>query len=204
MQLIALTGGIAAGKSTIGRRLAELGAHRIDADELARAAVAPGSPGLARVLARFGEHLRTSDGALDRQALGDIVFRDAAALEALNAIVHPEVRRLAEERIVAAVQQRADAVVVYEIPLFVETGAHDSGSGFDWDWVLVADAPAETRVRRMVELRGMAEEEARRRIGNQASDEDRRAVADVMIDTSGTEQQTLDQVDAFWRRVTAA
>lgn len=203
MQLLALTGGIASGKSTVGRRLAALGAVRIDADELARDAVAPGSPGLDAVVTRFGADLRAVDGELDRAALGEIVFRDPQALADLNAIVHPEVRRLVSEQVAAARARDADAVVVYEIPLFVETGAHEGGSGFEWDMVVVADAPAETRVARMVELRGMAEDEARRRIANQASDAERRAVADVIIDTSGSEQHTLEQVDALWERLTS-
>lgn len=204
MQLIALTGGIASGKSTVGRRLAELGAVRIDADELARDAVAPGSAGLARVAARFGDHLIGGDGSLDRAALGEVVFRDEAALADLNAIVHPEVRRLVQELVAAAAERDPHAVVVYEIPLFVETGAQSRGSGFEWDTIVVADAPAETRVARMVALRGMAEDEARRRIANQASDAERRAVADVLIDTSGSEAHTIAQVDALWEGLAAA
>ncbi|KAM9865007.1 Dephospho-CoA kinase [Leucobacter aridicollis] len=204
MQLIALTGGIAAGKSTVGRRLAELGALRIDADQLARDAVAPGSPGLAQVVARFGDGLLAADGSLNRAALGERVFADPDELAALNAIVHPEVRRLADEAIQAAIRTAPDAVVVYEIPLLVESGAKPGEGGLDWDTVVVADAPVETRVARMVELRGMTEAEARSRIANQASDEDRRAIADVLIDTSGTEQETLEQVDALWRRIAPA
>lgn len=204
MQLIALTGGIASGKSTVGRRLAALGAVRIDADQLARDAVAPGSPGLRSVVERFGEHLLDADGGLDRAALGEIVFSDAAALADLNAIVHPEVRRLGQEQVAAAAARDADAVVAYEIPLLVETGGHTGSSGFDWDTVVVADAPEETRVARMVTLRGMAEDEARRRIANQGTDAERRAIADVIIDTSGTEAETLEQVDALWARLTNA
>ncbi len=204
MQLIALTGGIAAGKSTVGRRLAELGALRIDADQLARDAVAPGSPGLAQVVARFGDGLLAADGSLNRAALGERVFADPDELAALNAIVHPEVRRLADEAILAAIRTAPDAVVVYEIPLLVESRAKPGEGGLDWDTVVVADAPVETRVARMVELRGMTEADARSRIANQASDEDRRAIADVLIDTSGTEQETLEQVDALWRRIAPA
>lgn len=202
MQLIALTGGIASGKSTIGRRLESHGAVRIDADELARAAVAPGSPGLAQVIERFGASVRSADGSLDRAALGAIVFADPDARERLNAIVHPEVRRLAGERIAAAGAADPDAVVVYEIPLFVETRAHER-TDLSWDLVVVADAPAEVRTRRLVGLRGMSEEEARGRIGSQASDAERRAVADVLIDTAGTEAHTLEQADAFWKKLTS-
>ncbi|KAM9862623.1 dephospho-CoA kinase [Leucobacter sp. BZR 635] len=204
MQLIALTGGIASGKSTVGRRLAALGAVRIDADELAREAVAPGSPGLNRVIERFGSQLLDSSGALDRAALGGIVFGDQAALADLNAIVHPEVRRLGQEQISAAVARDGNAVVVYEIPLLVETGGRSSASGFDWDLVVVADAPSETRLERMIALRGMDEQEARRRLANQAGDAERRKIADVIIDTSGTEDHTLEQVDALWKRLSAS
>ena len=198
MTLIGLTGGIASGKSTIGVRLAELGAVRIDADQLARDAVAPGSPGLARVSERFGEAVLQADGSLDRAALGALVFSDAAKLADLNAIVHPEVRRLSDERISAARAEDPDAVIVYEIPLLVE-----ADRGGDWDLIVVADAPVEQRVARMVSLRGMTEADARRRVANQASDAERRAVADVVIDTSGSEAETLAQVDALWAKVAA-
>lgn len=195
MTVIALTGGIASGKSTIGRRLAELGAVRIDADELAREAVAPGSPGLARVVQRFGSDMIGANGELDRAALGAVVFSDPVALAELNAIVHPEVRRIAGDRIAAAEAANPDAVVVYEIPLLVETGSARDG---DWDLVLVADAPAEQRIARMVELRGMSAAEARARIAHQASDSERLAVADAVIDASRSEAETLAQVDALW------
>lgn len=200
MQVIALTGGIAAGKSTIGKRLEQLGATRIDADELARAAVAPGSPGLAAVIDRFGSQMLLADGALDRAALGAQVFGDPAALAALNAIVHPEVRRLFAERSRAAEAADASAIVVYEIPLLVETEARNG----EWNQVVVAEADVETRVARMVHLRDMAEDDARRRIENQATDAERRAVADYVIDTSGSEPETIAQVDRLWRRLTTS
>ncbi|UTX54445.1 dephospho-CoA kinase [Leucobacter aridicollis] len=204
MQLIALTGGIAAGKSTVGGRLAELGAIRIDADQLARDAVAPGSPGLAKVVSRFGVSLLEEDGSLNRAALGERVFASPEELQALNAIVHPEVRRLADEAIQAAARSRPDAVIVYEIPLLVESGVMPSEGGLDWDMIVVAEAPVETRVARLVELRGMTEAEARNRIANQASDAARREIADVVIDTSGTKGETIEQVDALWRRIAPA
>lgn len=196
MKLIGLTGGIAAGKSTVARRLAEHGAFHIDADQLAREAVAPGSPGLMRIRERFGGRVIGSDGALDRPKLGEIVFADAGALADLNAIVHPEVRSIAQRRIAEIVRRDPDAVVVYDVPLLVEAGVQ-----LPWDLVVVAEAPAETRVERLVALRGMSREEALRRVANQASDEERRAVADVVIDTGGTESHTLEQVDALWRSI---
>ncbi|TDP92634.1 dephospho-CoA kinase [Leucobacter luti] len=197
MKVIGLTGGIASGKSTIGRRLESLGAIRIDADQLARDAVAPGSPGLARVVSRFGaDRVLDERGELDRAALGAIVFEDPEALAALNQIVHPEVRRLYERALADASAQSGDAVVVYEIPLLVEAARE-----MEFDLVVVADAPADLRVERLVELRGMAETDARSRIANQASDAERRAAADVLIDTSESEAHTLAQVDALWARL---
>ncbi len=200
MTLIGLTGGIAAGKSTIGHRLAELGATRIDADQLARDAVAPGTPGLAQVAHHFGaEQVIRDDGSLDRAALGAIVFADAAALSALNGIVHPEVQRLFTEAVGVARDANPAGVIVYEIPLLVEAARE-----LPFDLVVVAEAPPETRIARMVEHRGMTVEDARNRIANQASDAERRAIADVIIDTSGSEADTIAQVDALWQRLTSA
>ncbi len=198
MKLIALSGGIASGKSTIAKRLVELGAHRIDADGLAREAVEPGSPGLAMIRERFGDGVIAPGGELDRAALGTLVFADEGALAELNGIVHPEVRRIAQERI--AEIERADdrAVVVYDVPLLVEAKVQ-----MPWDLVVIAEAPAETRLERMVELRGMRRDEAEQRIANQASDEERRAVADVVIDTSGSMSRTLEQVDELWARISS-
>lgn len=201
MKLIALTGGIAAGKSTIGRRLEELGATRIDADRLARDAVAAGSPGLLRVRERFGDGVLLADGSLDREALGEVVFADAAALADLNAIVHPEVRRLFDERVAAVAARDPDAVVVYEIPLLAETGPASHPA---WDLVVTAEAPVETRIARMVEQRGMSEAEAGRRIGHQASEAERRRLADVIVDTGGAQAETLAQADALWERIRGA
>lgn len=199
MKLVALSGGIASGKSTIARRLAEHGAVHIDADRLAREAVAVGSPGLAAIAARFGTGVIAADGSLDRAALGQIVFDNAEALAALNAIVHPEVRRIGQQRIAAAEAADPNAVVIYDVPLLVEAKVQ-----MPWDLVVIAEAPAEVRKQRMMELRGMSAEDASRRIANQASDAERRAVADVVIDTSGTEAFTLEQVDALWQRLSGA
>ncbi len=199
MKLVALSGGIASGKSTIARRLAEHGAVHVDADQLAREAVAAGSPGLAAIASRFGMGMIAADGSLNRAALGSIVFDDVEALEALNAIVHPEVRRIGQQRIAAAKAADPDAVVVYDVPLLVEANVN-----MPWDLVVIAEAPAELRKRRMIELRGMSPEDAERRIANQASDAERRAVADVIIDTGGSEARTIEQVDALWERLQPA
>lgn len=199
MKLVAVSGGIASGKSTIARRLAAHGAVHIDADLLAREAVEPGSPGLRKIRERFGNAVIHDDGSLNRPALGRLVFDDPEALAALNAIVHPEVRALASQRLDAAQSANPDAIVVYDVPLLVEAGLQQQ----QWDLIVIAEAPAEVRKQRMVDLRGMTAEEAKQRIANQASDGERRAVADVIIDTSGSEAQTLEQADALWERLRA-
>ncbi|GAA4422243.1 hypothetical protein GCM10023169_16330 [Georgenia halophila] len=193
---IGLTGGIAAGKSVAARRFAELGAAVIDHDVLAREAVAPGSAGLRRIVETFGERVLAADGSLDRPALGARVFGDDDARERLNGIVHPEVRRLSHEREADAAEP--DAVVVHDIPLLVETGQVD---GFDM--VVVVHAPAEQRVSRLVVSRDLSEEDARARLSAQVTDEDRLAVADVVLDASGAEEGLAGQVDELWGLITA-
>lgn len=198
MPLIALTGGIASGKSTIAARLAEHGATVIDADAIVRDVQQPGSPVLEAIAEAFGENMIAADGSLDRAALGARVFGDDEALQRLNAIVHPAVRVESQRRFDAAFSADPAAVVVYDVPLLVEARVEDP-----WDLVVVADAPADVRVQRMMRLRGMSEDDARRRIGAQVSDEERRAIADVVVDTSETLEHTLEQVDALWRSLTA-
>lgn len=198
MPLVALTGGIASGKSTIARRLAEHGAVVIDADGLVRELQQPGQPVLAAIAAEFGQGVLRADGTLDRGALGALVFGDSDRLAALNRIVHPAVRRESQRRFRAAREADPDAVVVYDVPLLAEA----RGAG-EWDRIVVAHAPAEVRVARMVEHRGMSESEARSRVASQASDEERLRIADVVIDTSGGMEQTLAQADALWADLTA-
>jgi dephospho-CoA kinase len=193
MRVIALTGGIASGKSTISRRLADLGAVIVDADLLSRDAVEPGSPGLEAVVERFGAGVLTADGSLDRPALGAIVFSDESARADLNAIVHPQVRRLAAARLAEIARDAPDAIAIYDVPLLAETGVDHS-----FDLVVVADADAPTRIDRLVRLRGLDRAEAERRVAAQATDEERRALADVLIDTTGTLDDTYGQVDALW------
>lgn len=198
MPLVALTGGIASGKSTIARRLAEHGAVVIDADGLVRELQQPGQPVLAAIAAEFGQGVLRADGTLDRGALGAVVFGDSDRLAALNRIVHPAVRRESQRRFRAAREADPDAVVVYDVPLLAEA----RGAG-EWDRIVVAHAPAEVRVARMVEHRGMSESEARSRVASQASDEERLRIADVVIDTSGGMERTLAQADALWADLTA-
>ncbi|MEB0285945.1 MULTISPECIES: dephospho-CoA kinase [unclassified Cryobacterium] len=199
MYLIGLTGGIASGKSTVASALTEHGAVVIDADRLAREVVEPGSPVLAAIAAEFGTALVGPDGALDRPRLGAIVFGDPAALARLNAIVHPAVRSLTNARIRAAGLANPSAVVVYDVPLLVEAAVEHP-----FDLVVVTQATPETRMQRMVDLRRMSQEDAAMRIRAQADDAERLAIADVVIDTDGTLEHTLRQVDALWERVRSA
>jgi dephospho-CoA kinase len=186
---IGLTGGIGSGKSTVSRLLAGHGAVIVDADVIAREVVEPGTPGLAAVVEAFGAGVLTADGSLDRPALAAVVFGDPEARRRLDAIVHPLVRARATEVAAAA---PPDAVVVHDVPLLVETG-----QAATYDLVLVVEADPGTRVARLVQ-RGLTAEDARARMAAQATDEQRRAVADVVLDNSGTPDQLEAQVDRFW------
>ena len=181
---VGLTGGIASGKSTVSSRLAQLGAIVVDADLLARAVVAPGTPGLAAVVEEFGEAVLTPDGHLDRPALGALVFADESRRRALEAILHPLIRAAGAELEAAAPQ---DAVVVHDIPLLTETGQADA-----FDAVVVVDVPVEVQVRRMMEQRGMSSADAEARVAAQASRDERLAIADFVIDNTGD----LDALEA--------
>ncbi|PJJ63170.1 dephospho-CoA kinase [Compostimonas suwonensis] len=199
MYEIGLTGGIASGKSVVARRLAERGAVLIDSDVLSREAVEPGMPALARLRDRFGDGIITPDGALDRAALGAIVFSDEAARHDLNAIVHPEVRRLSALREREARERDPHAVIVHDIPLLVESPAR-----FHFDLVVVLAADEATRIERLVTQRGMSPKDAAARVAAQASEQQRLAIADVVIDTTGTLEQTLEQADAVYDRAVLA
>lgn len=192
---VGLTGGIASGKSAVSQRMAELGAVVIDADLLARHVMEPGTEGLAEAVEAFGEGILRADGSLDRPVLGRIVFGDEAARERLNSIVHPRVRaasaRLRE-------QAAPGAVVVEDIPLLVETGQQER-----FDVVVVVHAPEQERIRRMVEDRGATEQEARSRMAAQATDAQREAAADVLLDNSGPPDQLRVQVDELMEKLTA-
>ncbi|KQO82887.1 dephospho-CoA kinase [Frigoribacterium sp. Leaf263] len=196
MFVCGLTGGIAAGKSTVAGRLAERGAAVIDADRLAREVVEPGTPGLRAVAERFGRSVLTAAGDLDRAALGGIVFADASARADLEAIIHPAVRALSTRRMNEAVTDDPERVIVYDVPLLVES----RGAG-DFDVVAVVDTPRETRLRRLVELRGMSEAEAVRRLDAQAPDDVRLAAADLVVDASGTLDDTRRGSDELYDRL---
>ena len=197
MPLIALTGGIASGKSTIARRLEGHGAVVIDADQIVRDVQSPGSAVLQDIAEAFGDDLVDRSGALDRAALGARVFSDPEALRRLNGIVHPAVRAESQRQFDAAFAADPGAVVVYDVPLLVEARVDDP-----WDTIVVAHAPAEQRLRRLVELRAMEPQAAQDRIDAQVSDEQRLAIADVVIDTAGTLDETHAQVDILWKQLT--
>jgi len=189
MLRIGLTGGIGSGKSTVAALLAARGAVVVDADRIAREVVEPGTPGLAAVVGAFGPGVLTPDGALDRAALASVVFADPEARARLDGIVHPLVRARAQEVVARA---DPDAVVVQDVPLLVETG-----QAGQYDLVLVVEADLETRVARLAQ-RGLGEDDARARIAAQATDEQRRAVADVVLDNSGDPDALAGQVARFW------
>lgn len=192
---VGLTGGIASGKSEVARRLAEHGAVVIDADDLAREVVAPGTPGHAAVVERFGHEILRADGVIDRKRLGAIVFADEAARSALNAIVHPLVRAGAAAREDAAPQ---GAIVVHDIPLLVETGQQDR-----FDVVVVVAASPQLQRHRLLAGRGMAPEAADARLAAQAPLAEKVAAADVVIDNNGTLAELQRQVDACWAQLAA-
>ncbi|MDE0546794.1 dephospho-CoA kinase [Microbacterium sp. C7(2022)] len=196
MTLVALTGGIASGKSTISGLLAERGAVIVDADQIVRDVQSPGSAVLARIVDEFGERMLRPDGSLDRAQLGARVFGDDAAIARLNGIVHPAVREESARRFADAFAANPDAVVVYDVPLLVEARVDDP-----WDLVVVAHAPAALRRERLITLRGMAAGEADARIAAQASDEQRLAIADIVIDTTGDLATTETQVDQLWAEI---
>ncbi|MFG1797206.1 dephospho-CoA kinase [Nocardia sp. NPDC049149] len=190
MLRIGLTGGMGAGKSTVARVLADLGAVIIDSDVIAREVVAPGTEGLAALVEAFGTDILAADGGLDRPALAAKAFGDDAALQKLNSITHPLVGKRTAELIAAAPQ---DAIVVQDIPLLVENGLAPL-----MNLVLIVDVDAEIRLRRLVESRGVAESDARARMAKQATDEQRRAVADVLLDNSGPPELVEAAVRRVW------
>ena len=189
--LIGLTGGIGSGKSTVAKRLVELGATEIDADLLAREVVAPGTEGLEAVAGRFGEDLVNADGSLDRALLAQRAFSSEENRKALEAILHPLIQRLSRERI-----SQAAGLVVYTIPLLVETD-----STLPFDKIVTVSAPEDVRVERLVQSRGMTETEARARIAAQASDAQREAIADFVINADCTMEELFAQVDRIHAEV---
>ncbi len=183
--LIGLTGGIGSGKSTVAKRLVELGATEIDADVLAREVVEPGSEGLKQVTARFGADLVRSDGSLDRGLLAERAFGDSQSRKELEGILHPLIQELSRLRIA-----EAQGVVVYTIPLLVETNAT-----LPFDKIITVSAPESVRIDRLVKSRGMTSQEAQARISAQATDSQREAIADFVIESDCSMEELMKRVD---------
>jgi len=194
MLLVGLTGGLGAGKSTVARMLADRGAILVDADELARRALEPGSRAYHQVSDLFGDEVVTASGELDRAAIAATVFSDPERRRALESIVHPEVFRMLAEIVEA--RRGTDDIIVFDAPLIVETGFHDA-----CDVVVVVTALEEERVARAVRDRGLTADQARARIGAQIGDAQREAVADVVIRNDGDVAQLEARVDDLWERL---
>jgi len=193
---IGLTGGIASGKSTAARYLEQLGASIIDADQLGHRVYEPDTPGFASVVAAFGDDVVGAEGRIDRRALGGKVFGDAAALERLTDIVWPEIRRLAEAEMAALLRDDPARIVVLEAAVLFEAGWQDA---VDEVWAVVVDPAA--AVARARERDGLDEEDVRRRIDAQMSNDERRRRADVVIDNSGNPEALLARLDREWLRL---
>ena len=196
MLLVGLTGGIGSGKSTVARLLAGRGAVVIDADDLARQAVAPDTDGFERVVQAFGRDILTPDGDLDRRRLGEVVFDHVDRRRELEAIIHPEVARLFMEAVEP--YRTTEDVVIYSIPLLVERGMVDA-----FDVIVVVVADEDRRVERVVRDRGLDRDEVRARIAAQVTDAERSRVADVLLDNDGEPGELEVQVDRLWPELTA-
>ncbi|MFD5425676.1 dephospho-CoA kinase [Streptomyces sp. NPDC127084] len=194
MLKVGLTGGIGAGKSEVSRLLVSYGAILIDADRIAREVVEPGTPGLAAIVETFGPEILAGDGTLDRPRLGSIVFADADRLAALNAIVHPLVGARSAELEAAA---GPDTIVVHDVPLLTENRLAPL-----YDMVVVVEASEGTQLDRLVRLRGMTEADARARMAAQAGREERRAIADLVIDNDGPLESLEARVREVWAALT--
>lgn len=192
MYLVGLTGGIASGKSTVAEAWAELGGIEIDADQLAREVVAPGTPALKAVVEEFGSEILNA-GELDRAALGRIVFADSDKRKKLEAIVHPAVKELARMRIS---ELPADSIVVYNVPLLVEAAVD-----LDFDKVVTVEAPAEKQIERLVNIRKMSPEDAARRVAAQASPVQRANVADVILNSNQDLHLLLKDARRLWQQI---
>ncbi len=198
MPIIALTGGIAAGKTTVANRFAELGAHVLSADELVRHSQRAGSPTLAAIKKRFGLGVIDGRGELDRAALGRIVFEDEMARTDLEAIVHPAINTEFASRVETILKSHPSAIVIYDIPLLVE-----SNRVGDFSAVIVLSCDPQIRHDRLVRLRGMSSDAALSRINAQASEQERLSVANWTIDSSQSIESTISQTDSVWADLTA-
>ena len=193
MYLIGLTGGIAAGKSTVAKRWAEHGALEIDADQVARDVVEPGTVGLGRVVEAFGSDVLTADGELDRKQLAMQIFSDAGKRELLNSILHPLIKQRTKQLLS---ELPAESIVVYNVPLLVEAAVDHP-----FDLVVTVEAPEEEQLRRLIETRGLTESEARSRISAQAKPIERAARADRILNSNQDINLLLRDTDALWREI---
>jgi dephospho-CoA kinase len=193
---VGLTGGIGAGKSEVTRRFADLGATIIDADALAREVVDVGTPGLTAVIAEFGKDMLAADGSLDRDKLAALVFNDDAARQRLNGIVHPLVGERVMQLMTDAQEHHPDGVVINDVPLIVEAGVAER-----YDVIVVVDAPEQTQLDRLTQVRGMTDADAKARMSKQASRDDRRAIADYVIDNAGDLESLDAQVNEIWTQL---
>lgn len=193
MYLIGLTGGIAAGKSTVAKRWVEHGALEIDADQVARQVVEPGTVGLGRVVEAFGSDVLTADGELDRKQLARQIFSDAGKRELLNSILHPLIKQRTKQLLS---ELPAESIVVYNVPLLVEAAVDHP-----FDLVVTVEAPEEEQLRRLVETRGLTESEARSRISAQAKPIERAARADRILNSNQDINLLLRDADALWREI---
>ncbi|MDQ7842528.1 MAG: dephospho-CoA kinase [Armatimonadota bacterium] len=201
MKVLGITGGIATGVTLVARMFGDLGAVVVEADEVSREVVRPGSEVYRAIVEAFGPEVVGPDGALDRRRLGRIVFGDPAARTRLNAITHPAIRRRLRERIAEIRGARPDAVVVVDLPLLLDTVGPEA---FDLDGVIVVTATPEQQIHRVMRRDGLTQAEAQRRLEAQRPVALKAAEADWVIDNSGTVAETRAQVEALWRRLTAA
>ena len=193
MKVVALTGGIGSGKSLVANYFFTLGAEVMDADQISRQVIERGTPGFDEVIANFGDSI-LKDGEIDRRALGEIVFSDAQKRKALEAIIHPKVQQALAS---ARKSLGEDEILIYEIPLLVETGAAGK-----FDYIITVEAPLEARIERL-RKRGLHQSEIEKRISNQATAEQRIAVANMVINNDGDEEELLRKVEAIWEELNA-
>jgi dephospho-CoA kinase len=202
MLIVGLTGGIGAGKSTVARLLAEHGADVIDVDGLGRKVLEPGGKAEAGVAAEFGRDVLAQDGSIDRAALAKVAFADAAALARLTAISHPAINEELAERLQQVRSARADSIAVLDMAVLAESQLGRTNDQYRYTFVITVEAPDEVREERAV-ARGSDRDDVRRRMAQQATDTQRRALADVVIVNDGTAEQLATQVDALWKRLLA-
>ena len=193
MYLVGLTGGIAAGKSTVAKRWVEQGAVEIDADQLARDVVAPGTDGAQRIREEFGDQVFLADGSIDRPKLGSLVFGDAEKRKQLEAIVHPLVKAAAKQQVDAL---PTNTIAIYNVPLLVEASVD-----LPFDLVVTVEAPAKEQIERLKKYRGMSEAEATKRVASQANPAQRANAADVILNSNQELPLLLKDADSLWLRI---